>query len=58
MTLDARFIGVGTNPLSKTYTVGFEGTATINRGDFGINYALPALGNRVDLAITAAFEKK
>ena len=58
VTLDARFTGTGTNPISKATTVGFEATATINRGDFGINYLLPALGNRVDLAITAAFEKK
>ena len=43
---------------AKYPTGSFEATATINRGDFGINYLLPALGNRVDLAITAAFEKK
>ena len=56
--LDERFTVEVINPLNKLPTVGFEATATIKRSDFGINYLIPALGNDVDLAITAAFEKK
>ncbi len=58
VTLAAKFTGAGTNPMSKATTVGFEASATINRSDFGVNYAIPAVGDRVDLMITAAFEKK
>ena len=58
VTLAAKFTGVGTNPISKAATVGFEATTSIKRSDFGINFLLPSLGDRVDLQITAAFEKK
>ena len=37
--------------------VGFEATAKIKRSDFGLGYALPVVGDDVDLKITAAFEK-
>jgi polyisoprenoid-binding protein YceI len=58
VTLDANFTGGGINPLNKAATIGFEATGSIKRSDFGINYLLPALGDQVDLVITAAFEKK
>ena len=57
IVLDAHFVGAGTNPLSKKATIGFEATATLNRGDYGMGFLEPALGDKVDLAITAAFEK-
>lgn len=57
VTLDARFIGAGTNPLSKKATVGFAATTTIKRSDFGMMYLQPALGDSVDLRINAAFER-
>lgn len=56
--LDARFIGAGDNPMSKAPTVGFEATTTINRSDFGISYGVPVVSDRVELRITAAFEKQ
>lgn len=37
--------------------VGFEGRAVIRRSDFGINYAVPAIGDEVTLDIAAAFMK-
>ncbi|WP_174279556.1 YceI family protein [Sphingomonas bacterium] len=58
VSLAATFIGGGTNPLSKAATIGFQAKGSINRSDFGITYLLPALGDQVDLDITAAFEKK
>ena len=58
VTIDARFIGAGSNPMSKVETVGFEGTTTIMRSDFGVDYAVPMVSDEVELKISAAFEKQ
>lgn len=55
---DARFVGAGPAMLTKTPTVGFHGQASINRSDFGMDSYIPVIGDRVDLEITMAFEKK
>jgi polyisoprenoid-binding protein YceI len=57
VTLDARFTGAGTNPYNKKATVGFEATTVIKRSDFAVNYGIPAVSDKVELTITAAFEK-
>lgn len=57
VVLDAEFTGAGTNPYSKKETVGFAAEATIKRSDFGVNYAIPAVSDEVELNITVAFEK-
>ena len=57
VTLAARFVGAGTNPLTKKLTVGFAATTTIKRSDFGMTTLIPALGDTVDLRINAAFER-
>jgi polyisoprenoid-binding protein YceI len=57
VTLDAKFTGAGNNPFNKKATVGFEATTTIKRSDFGVNYALPMIGDAVKLDISVAFEK-
>ena len=57
VVLDARFMGAGVNPNSKKPTVGFVATASINRSDFGIGYAIPIVSDKVDLHITVAFER-
>jgi polyisoprenoid-binding protein YceI len=51
-------VGDGLNPLSKAYTVGFEASGTIKRGDFGIKIDLPAVGDDVMLRIAGAFESR
>ncbi len=56
VTLDVRLFGAGTNPMSKRLNVGFSATATIKRSAFGLGYALPLIGDEVELHITAAFE--
>ena len=56
--LYVRFTGAGTNPMNERATIGFEGRTTIQRSDFGIDYALPMVGDDVTLEITAAFEKQ
>ena len=57
VTLAARFVGAGINPLSKKATVGFSATTTLNRSDYGIKTLLPILGDTVTLRINAAFER-
>jgi polyisoprenoid-binding protein YceI len=58
VVLDAKFYGAGANPMSKAATVGFEATTSINRSDFGIKYGIPMVSDKVDLKITAAFERQ
>jgi polyisoprenoid-binding protein YceI len=55
VTLNATFIGAGANPMNKKLNFGFRATATINRGDFGLGYAVPVVSDKVDLTINAAF---
>ena len=57
ITLNAQFIGAGVNPMTKKENVGFHATASLNRSDFAINYAIPMVSDRVDLDITVAFTK-
>lgn len=58
VTIDAVFSGAGDNPMNKKPTIGFTGTTAIKRSDFGINYAVPMVGDEVKLNITAAFERQ
>jgi polyisoprenoid-binding protein YceI len=55
VTLKARLIGAGADPLAKAFTVGFEATGEIKRSDFGIKQYLPLLGDDVTLRIASAF---
>lgn len=57
VTLQARFYGAGTNPMSKAETVGFAVTGTVKRSDFGLGNAAPVVDDAVKLKINAAFEK-
>lgn len=57
VTLDADFVGAGVNPMTKKETVGFNAEAVIKRSDFGLNAFVPAVGDSIELKITAAFEK-
>lgn len=56
--LTAKFVGAGSNPLSKAYTVGFEATGKIKRSDFGISTYVPMIGDEVQLSIVGAFERQ
>lgn len=40
------------------YKAGFDGYATIRRSDFGVNFALPALGDEVKLHIEGEFVRQ
>ncbi len=55
----AELSGMGSNPMSQKETVGFHGTATIMRSDWGMDYGTQiGLGDEVELEITVAFEKE
>jgi polyisoprenoid-binding protein YceI len=58
VTLDVTFHGAGVNPLDDKYTVGFEASGHLKRSDFDINPNIPLVGDRVNLVISAAFEKQ
>jgi polyisoprenoid-binding protein YceI len=58
VVIQADFNQAGVNPVDKSYTVGFDGRAKIQRSDFGISYGLPALGDEVTLHFEAEFKRK
>ncbi|MDZ4307971.1 YceI family protein [Allopontixanthobacter sp.] len=58
VTIDAEFSGAGVNPMNKKETLGFEGSATIKRSEFGVAYGIPLVSDEVELDISAAFEKQ
>ena len=49
--LNIKLNQIGKNPISQKRVAGFSGTASINRSDFGIIYAIPGVSDKVDLAI-------
>ncbi len=57
VTLDAKLIGTGANPMSKKETVGFAAETVIKRSDFGLGKYVPVVGDTVELKIVTAFEK-
>lgn len=58
VTIEAEFTGAGANPMNKKETVGFEGSTTIKRSEFNINYGIPLVSDEVELDISAGFEKQ
>ena len=58
VTLDVHFVGAGTNPLDKHYTVGFQATGEISRSAFGVKTYVPLIGDAVQLNLSGAFEKQ
>lgn len=58
VTLHARLVGGGINPLDKKYTVGFDLNGTIRRSEFGVKTYVPLIGDAVTLTIAGVFEKQ
>ncbi|WP_299177920.1 YceI family protein [uncultured Brevundimonas sp.] len=56
VTIEVEFNQAGT--AMGAYKAGFDGEATIKRSDFGINYALPAVSDEVELHIEGEFVLK
>ncbi len=57
VTLDVQFNQAGPS-MGGVYKVGFDGETTIKRSEFGINFALPAIGDEVELHIEGEFIKQ
>lgn len=51
VTLNVDSIHCGVHPMNKKDVCGFNATARIRRSDFGVNYALPAVGDEIGLDI-------
>ena len=58
VTLDATFNQAGTNPLDKTYSLGFDAKAVIKRSDFGMKTYVPAVSDEVTLQIETELKAK
>ncbi|WP_426027877.1 YceI family protein [Brevundimonas sp. TWP2-3-4b2] len=54
VTMEVEFNQAGPS-MGGVYKTGFDGEATIKRSDFGINYALPAVSDEVELHIEGEF---
>lgn len=54
IVIDAKFVGAGTNPVSKKLNFGFHGTATIKRSEFGLGLFTPIVSDEVKLGIHLA----
>jgi polyisoprenoid-binding protein YceI len=57
IVLAVHFMGAGVNAMDKKTTVGFTATGSINRSDFGVGYGVPNVSDKVELNISAAFER-
>jgi polyisoprenoid-binding protein YceI len=58
VTINAEFTGAGNSMMGNKATVGFEGTTTIKRSEFGLTTFVPMVSDEVELQITMAFEKQ
>ncbi len=58
VTLDVTFNKAGAHPFNpKKQLIGFSATGTLKRSEFGMNYALPAVGDDVEIRIEVEAEK-
>ncbi len=58
VTLDAKLNKAGMHPMLKTTVMGFNASATLNRSQWGLGYAVPMVGDEVDLEITVEMMPK
>lgn len=58
VTVAARFKGAGPGMMGGKATVGFQGKATILRSQWGIMAGIPLVSDKVELDISAPFEKQ
>lgn len=57
VVLDTKFNKSGVNPINQKQSIGFSASASLNRSDFGIKYALPGVSDKVDLIIQVEANK-
>ena len=58
VTIAARFKGAGAAPFGGKFNVGFQGKTTILRSQWGIVGGIPLVSDKVELDISAPFEKQ
>lgn len=56
VTFEAVFNSAGIHPVTKRYTAGFDGTATIRRSEFGMTYLVPGVSDEVRLQLEGEFQ--
>lgn len=49
--LNVTLVGTGKHPMAPRLVSGFSATGTLKRSDFGMNYALPNVGDEVEIRI-------
>lgn len=58
VTIKAQLSGMGTNNMNRKATLGFHGTTTIKRSDWGVNFGTQfGISDEMPLEISVAFEK-
>lgn len=55
LTLDVTINGAMVNPISKVPTIGISASGSLARSDFGLDRFIPAVADKVDIAIEAEF---
>ncbi len=55
VTLDATFNKGSFDERGNLYKIGFSATAAVNRSEFGLDYAVPAVSDQVNIVISAEF---
>ena len=53
--MDVELVGNGPHPFSQRYVIGFQGSTTLQRSQWGVSGLLPAIGDDVTLNIAAEF---
>lgn len=53
ITLEARLNKIGINPFTRKKTAGFSAAAIIKRSDFGMNFGIPGVSDKVKIEIEA-----
>lgn len=51
VTLDVHFNKAGVHPKSKQHVAGFSAHTVVKRSDFGMNYAVPMVGDDVEVVL-------
>ena len=55
LTLDVTINGALVNPITKVPTIGISASGSLARSDFGLERFIPAVADKVDIAIEAEF---
>lgn len=58
VVMDVVFNGHGVSPFGGSERIGFDGSFTIKRSDFGVNALLPMVGDNVEVTFAVEFTKK